>query len=186
MNEDKEQYQDLEDENHEEHESPIEPEILSNDPLPVSAPNKAKRQGSLVGYSYKGPLPPKLLEEYDKFRPGFSSEYLTSIIEEPKHRRRIETQELELLKNQSEQNALFLQRQSRRSDRGLLAGVVSVVLVLALCAYMVSQKATSEAAWTAGTILPSLAGVFVIGTLKNKKEEENNKDLEIGEGTDKL
>lgn len=182
MNDSTEQYQDLDNENCEGYESPVDPEVLSNDSLPSNGTDKGNKQSDLVGYRYKGPFTPKLLQEYDQLKPGFSSQYLDNLLEEPRHRRRLENQEFELLKEQAQQNAQFLKRQSRRANWGLFAGVFSVVLVVSLCAYMVSQKATREAAWIAATILPSLAGVFVVGTLKNKKEEENNQDLEIGKG----
>jgi uncharacterized membrane protein len=164
------------DNNRENYQEPIEPELLPSETDPL-----ADQERRLVGYQYRGPLPPNILEEYDKLSPGFAAEYLGSLIKESEHRRAIEQGELQLATDQSDLEKQFLSSLAQRSKLGLGAGFFSVSFVIILCAYMVSKGAMSEAALLAGTILPSLAGVFVVGKLVGTKGEIKNSSVSNGD-----
>ncbi len=162
--------------NPEDDEESLKPDILPNDEAPLS--RQEKTENGIIGFQYSGPLRPSDLEQYDKLSPGFAKKYLNGLLEETQHRRKIENKEINIVEAQVQIESDFLAKGAERSRMGLRYGFFSVALVVFLSAYLASTGNSTAAAWLAGTILPSLAGVFVFGKLSQSSGIEDAQDSE--------
>ena len=117
----------------------------------------------------KGPIPePENLERYDALVPGFADKYLNLFLQElskeAEHRRELESRALRLDEDGLRVEEKIIARNQRRSEWGLLVGTVITIAALAGGIWLVSIGKNYGAA-IAGSTLPSLAAVFVVGTL---------------------
>lgn len=129
-------------------------------------------------FSYReGPIPdPETLQEYNAVVPGFAQEFLASFLEESKHRRKLESRQMQLEEDSLQLQGKLIVGNQRRSNWGLAAGFIVSMTALAIGGGLVYTGHGLEGSLIAGTILPSLAAVFVTGTLKKNKQEEGEND----------
>jgi uncharacterized membrane protein len=112
------------------------------------------------------PLPsPNDLERYEVINPGFANRLMQMAEKEQEHR--MNTQ-LFLINTEKTLQTKDLDN----IRRGQIFALVSVVLVLLLCAYIAYAGQAQEAKWVAVSVIVGLAGVFITGRLKNSDKKQ--------------
>ncbi len=131
-----------------------------------------------------GPIPdPNTLRQYETIVPGFAKQYLTSFVEESKHRRGMETEIIVLNKQELEQQGWLMRANHQRSLWGLAAGFIISISALGSAVYVTVKGYPWVGGIIGGATVTALAGVFVIGKFQEKQEMDAQ--LESQESKDK-
>lgn len=110
---------------------------------------------SIKAMQFKGPVPdPETLQEYENICPGFANRLITMAEKEQDARHASETS---IILNQEIQH----QRDSNTYRQGQTYAMLSVLFIVGLCSYIAFVGGIEEAAWVAGVVIVSLAGVFI-------------------------
>ena len=104
-------------------------------------------------------------ERYEVINPGFANRLMQMAEKEQEHR--MNTQ-LFLINTEKTLQTKDLDN----IRRGQIFALVSVVLVLLLCAYIAYAGQAQEAKWVAVSVIVGLAGVFITGRLKNSDKKQ--------------
>lgn len=124
-----------------------------------------------------GPIPdPDTLREYDSIVPGYGKEFLASFLEESKHRREMERKMFQLEEKSLEIEDRTITGSRQRSNGGLLAGFIVAMSALVIGGGLVYKGHDIAGGIIAGSTLPSLAAVFVTGSLKKEPKLTENRD----------
>lgn len=143
------------------HESALAPAI---EQLPAEQ-REAIVQVVQAELSHSGPLPsPDQLSEYDAVLPGLAERIVRLTEREQEHRHETIT--------------LAVGRASRLRERGQALGMVSLVLMLAFCAYLVSVGSPQVAGAVAAGVIAAVVGIFVIGRRADLKERRQERSEE--------
>lgn len=144
-------------------------QLPSNPLIPKDSAN------SLAFSLRSSPIPdPDTLRDYETVVPGFAKELLNSFLAESQHRRQMESELLELEKQNLTQEGWLMKANSNRSFWGLIAGFIISISALISSVYVTIQGYPWVGGVIGGTTVVSLAGVFVIGKFQEKKESETN------------
>ena len=110
-----------------------------------------------IAQSFSGPLPhPEILRGYDEVVPGAAERILKMVEEQAKHRQRLER--------------IAVEGGSKRANKGMWLGFIISVLVLALSAALIVNGYELAGTAIGSTNLVSLAAVFVIGRVDQRRE----------------
>lgn len=113
--------------------------------------------------AFSGPLPPpEILIRYNEAVPDAAERIITMAEQQSKHRIQLEE--------------YVIRGESRRSDWGLIAGVLVVAMVLVAAGYITSLGYPWHGAGLGIADLASLVVIFVYGTERRKQERQDRMD----------
>jgi uncharacterized membrane protein len=121
---------------------------------------------------YSGPLPPpKYLADYDAIVPGSAKEIVEAMIEQGRHRRKIELSESEHIQSMDK---VIIEGDSRRAYWGLIAGFVIAIGVVASGSLLIFNGHDWAGTTMVTTIIVGLVGVFIYGTRSRSAERQQD------------
>jgi uncharacterized membrane protein len=111
-----------------------------------------------VVQSHSGPMPPpSVLAQYDQVVPGLARDIVEMAKAEQAHRHSLED--------------VVVHGDRDATRRGQHYGLIALVLMLAIAAYMVSKGYAEPAAWLLGTTVVGVVGVFVTGRVIENRQK---------------
>lgn len=141
------------------------------DTQPLAPSDKAAISLELIRQElsfYSGPLPsPRVLREFDEVVPGSARRLIDRFEKQSDHRMAMEEKNLDASID--------------RANRGLVAGLIVVVLALATALILGLNGQEVAAAAIGGGSLATVAGVFVYGSINQRRERVEKTKIMAGQ-----